>query len=147
MIDKEHITIHGRFFLRPVKYMEGHVCTEGDAKALDKNMADKFRLYWGSKVKADQRPDKEIQVEMDRWVGNFQHGTRSGVAARDPLISTVIHIVQEMQTGKKFKDGGSAIKAAKKLIAKSPEIVKLAQRRLREAAELAAADLQSMIDG
>lgn len=119
---KETIVIAGKSFSVPVRYMEGHVCTDREAEQLNRDIIGKARNNLAKK-------NGLTQDELNNWVDNFQFGTRNG-GGRDPVVAEAKLIAKKMLRGK--KSGKELIKAVDKLIAKNPKIIEMAQRRVKE---------------
>ena len=124
---KEHITIGGKAFVVPIRYMEGHVCTESEAEQLNKDIVSKARNNLATKSGL-------TQGELDNWVGSYQFGARQG--RTDPVIAEAKLIAKRLIKGK------ITAKAIDKMLAKNTEkIMERARRRVRDITELSEAAL------
>lgn len=153
----EQITIAGHTFNVPVRYEEGHELTENEAGALNQTYHENLRNNFAQRVKdgvAAGKAVEALQTELDTYAENYQFGVRTGGGAvRDPVMSEAMAIAKTKirehlrKKGVKLKDVDSkqVTEAAKKLIARSPEIVELAKQRVEEAKSAAATDLDSLV--
>jgi|SRR5215472_12828799 len=153
----EQITIAGHTFNVPVRYEEGHELTENEAGALNQTYHENLRNNFASKVKdgvAAGKSVEDLQTELDSYAESYQFGVRTGGGpVRDPVMSEAMTIAKNKirdhlrKKGVKWKnvEAKAVTEAAKKLIAKSPEIMELAKQRVEEAKSAAATDLESLV--
>lgn len=154
----EQITIAGQTFNVPVRYEEGHELTENEAGALNQTYHENLRNNFASRVKdgvAAGKSIEDLQSELDTYAESYQFGVRVGGGGRtgDPVLREAMLIAKAKITehlrkkGVKMKDVDSKTvsEAAKKLIARSPEIMELAKQRVEEAKSAAATDLDSLV--
>lgn len=155
----EQITIAGAAFNVPVRYEEGHELTAGEASALNQTYHENIRNNFAKKVKdAGDNPDlAALQAELDAYAAEYQFGIRTpgtGVT-RDPVMSEAMRIAKK-QIGELMKKNGKKIgdyevsainEAAKKLLARDPQIMELAKQRVAEQQSLASADIDDLLSG
>lgn len=153
----EQITIAGNIFNVPNRYEEGHELTENEAAALNQTYHENLRNNFAKKVSEGVESGKsleDLQSELDEYAQSYQFGVRTGGGyVRDPVMSEAMGIAKNKirehlrKKGVKLKDveGKAITEAAKKLLARSPEIMELAKQRVEEAKAAAAMDLESLV--
>lgn len=155
----EQITIAGEIFNAPVRYEEGHELTAGEASALNQTFHENLRNNFAKTVKDAKEGGSfdlaDLQAKFDEYADSYQFGVRGGGggAARDPVMSEALNIARAQvraalkKRGVKVSDVQAAAitEAAKKVLAKYPEIMELAKQRVREAQEAAADDLGELV--
>lgn len=155
----EQITIAGHAFNAPVRYEEGHECTDGEASALNQTYHENLRNNFAKKVKdaieAKTFDAAKMQTEFDAYATAYSFGIRTGGggSTRDPVMAEAMNIAKAQiraalkKKGVKVSDvEPSAItEAAKKQIGRDEKIMELARARVAEAQDAAAADLGDLI--
>lgn len=155
----EQITISGHSFNVPVRYEEGHELTAGEASALNQTYHENLRNNFAKKVKdAGEAADlAALQAELDAYAADYQFGIRTAGAgvSRDPVMSEAMRIAKKQvselikKAGKKTSDYEPAAinAAAKGLIDKDPQILKIAKSRVAEQQSLAQGELGDVLEG
>lgn len=156
---QEQITVNGVVIDVPILYGEGYTLNKDEAAGVEQHRRDKIRNNLAPKIKkwkADGVPLEDIQAEAAEYIDGYTIGVRNGGGVvRDPVVAEALNIAKSkireelLKNGKKLKDvdGRNIIKAARKLMTSTPEIIKLAQRRVRETQLIAEVDLKSVMAG
>jgi len=105
------ITIGGEKYLVPSPYVAGHVCTEGEANALNQVLSENTRNNLAGKAK----DGKLTQGMVDQYVANYQFGNRPGFAA-DPIASMALAIARK-KVNKNGLSASEVTAAARALLA------------------------------
>ena len=87
------LTIQGTVFTIPRPFNAGHICTAGEAKALNQTLAENTRNNYNDRVKkalrkaTDEAPfdHTEIQAEIDEYLKTYEFGVRRGRGPADPV--------------------------------------------------------------
>jgi hypothetical protein len=110
-LNLKFITIGGDQYLVPSPYAAGHVCTEGEANALNQTMQENVRNNLTGKAK-----DGKLTQEMvDQYVANYAFGNRTGFTA-DPIASMALAIARK-KVNKKGLNASEVTAAAHALLA------------------------------
>jgi hypothetical protein len=116
------LTIGGERFVMPMPYSAGHVCTEGEANALNQTLAENCRNNLSGKAK----DGKLSQADVDAYVASYQFGAKGGGFVSNPVESMALQIARRKVKAKGMKasditqaahallasDKGSAIRKA-----------------------------------
>jgi len=92
------ITIGGEKYLVPSPYSPGHVCTDGEANALNQLLAENCRNNLSGKAK----DGKLSQADVDAYVASYQFGAKGGFTA-DPIASMALTIARKKVNKKAFQ--------------------------------------------
>ena len=84
------ITIGGEKYLVPSPYSVGHVCTDGEANALNQTFVEAVRNNLAGKAK----DGKLTQPDVDAYVANYQFGAKGGFTA-NPIESMALAIARK----------------------------------------------------
>ena len=105
------ITIGGERFVMPMPYAAGHVCTEGEANALNQTLAENCRNNPSGKAK----DGKLSQADVDAYVASYQFGAKGGFTA-NPIESMALTIARK-KVNKKDLRASEVTAAAHALLA------------------------------
>ena len=151
----EQITIAGKVFNAPLRYEEGHELTAGEASALNQTYHENLRNNFAKKVRDALEngsfDQDSLQSDFSAYAKEYDFGVRTGGGPRsDPVTKKAMDIARtklhERMKQKGIKAEASAVtEAAKKLIAKNPEIMELARRLVEEEKAAAALDLDDIV--
>lgn len=148
----EQITIKGQAYNVPLRYVEGHELTIGEASALNQTFHENIRNNLAKKAEEGSL----TQEVVDQYAKDYAFGVRTGGGAtRDPVMAEAMRIAKTKVTtalksaGKKISEyETSAINdAAKALIDRDPQIMELARARVAQSQELATGDLGDLLAG
>jgi hypothetical protein len=89
-VNLKTITIGGAQFSIPSPYEAGHVCTEGEAHALNQTLAENCRNNLSGKAK----DGKLTQADVDAYVASYQFGAKGGSVA-NPIESMALAIARK----------------------------------------------------
>ena len=154
----EQITISGEIFNAPTRYEEGHELTAGEASALNQTYHENLRNNFAKRVK-DAKDNggldlATLQSEFDAYAKEYAFGIRAaGGPVRDPVMSEAMNIakgkVRAALRAKGIKQtdvtATAVTEAARKYIAKNPQIMEQARARVEEAKAAATADLDELV--
>ena len=88
------ITIAGEQFAIPSPYVAGHVCTEGEAHALNQTLRENARNNLSGKAKEG----KLTQADVDAYISSYQFGANGGGFTANPVeFDGSRHCAQEGQ--------------------------------------------------
>lgn len=156
----EMITIAGQAFRVPMPFEEGHVCTKGEADALNQVLHEAIRAKFKSLVErefsaqvtseVDQAQRfKKIEGLIMEFTGRHRFGARGGGGLRDPVQALAQELAlrsikeQIRAEGRTVKEFGTAKlnEAVEKLLAgeKGQRFIDIA-KAMRQAQQLAAKD-------
>ena len=145
--------IQQKIFTIPKPFDEGHVCTAGEAGALNQTLAENTRNSWNTRIKeavADESfNQEELQAAIDEYLETYEFGVRRGRGPADPVereaLTIAVGMVKEALRRKGWKIADVAAddisRLAEEAIAADENITKIAQRRVAEKAELGANQL------
>jgi hypothetical protein len=105
------ITIGGERFEVPMPYVAGHVCTEGEANALNQLLSENVRNNLASKAK----DGKLSQADVDDYVASYQFGAKGSFTA-NPIESMALAIARK-KISKKGLSASEVTAAAHALLA------------------------------
>lgn len=136
-------------------FVEGHVATAAEAKALNQTRAENISNALRAKVKELQAEDgsytpealatiTEMAAEYDAQYTFTIGGTGAGRIVKDPLEKECIAVARQYVTAK-LKEAGKKVKdlaegqmdAYIEQVVGAPQIVELAKKRLKEREKLA----------
>lgn len=131
------ITISGSEFTIPQPFTTGHVCSEGDAKALNQTFAEAIRNNLASKVKKGEAGQAEVSAYANEFV--FTIATASSAAKLTPeereartLARNAIKAKLDAE-GRKIGDiDKEKLEAAIDAVAQREDIVKQAKKIVAE---------------
>lgn len=92
------ITIGGERFVMPSPYAAGHVCTEGEANALNQLLKENARNNLSGKAKNG----KLTQEDVDSYLASYQFGSKGGFTA-NPIESMALQIARRKVKAKGMK--------------------------------------------
>ena len=92
------LTIGGDRFVMPMPYSAGHVCTEGEAHALNQVLAENARNNLSGKAKSG----KLTQEDVDAYFECYQFGSKGGFAS-NPVESMALQIARRKVKAKGMK--------------------------------------------
>jgi hypothetical protein len=92
------ITIGRERFVMPMPYSAGHVCTEGEANALNQTLAENCRNNLSGKAKGG----KLSQSDVDAYVASYQFGSKGGFVS-NPVESMALQIARRKVKAKGMK--------------------------------------------
>jgi hypothetical protein len=130
------ITILGLRFNVQSPYSAGHVCTKGEARALNQKRLESIRNNLAAKVKQGGL----TQADGDEYVASYQFGERSGGSrSRDPVEAEALELARRL-VRKKGKSRKENTKAARELLQseKGEAIRAQAAKRVAELKDLMA---------
>jgi len=87
------ITIKGLEFPYEPIYHTGHVCTEAEARILDKVRADSLRNVFARKLEKGPVANEAIQAEWRAYLRDYELGMRHGAA--DPIDALAHKLARE----------------------------------------------------
>lgn len=151
------LTIAGQAFTVNRPFAEGHVCTAGEASALNISFAEAIRNLFSDKVKAGKEVDGTpvTQADVDATMATYALGIRSGNGGggrtSDPVEAQAMEIargkVREAirKQGFSLKDtkDSEITRLAKEALGKHPEWRDIAKQMVAAAQSLAAIELGS----
>jgi hypothetical protein len=105
------ITIGGEKYLVPSPYVAGHICTEGEANALNQTLAENARNNLSGKAK----DGKLTQADVDAYLASYQFGAKGGFTA-NPVESMALAIARK-KVNKKGLNASEITQAAHTLLA------------------------------
>jgi hypothetical protein len=122
-IETHEITISGSRFVIRVPYKVGHVCTEGEANALNQTLSENVRNNLAGRSKNGNL----TQADVDEYLASYQFGQRNGFIA-DPIESMALAIARK-KVNKRGLSASEVTAAAHKLLTsdKGAQIRKAAQ--------------------
>jgi hypothetical protein len=85
------ITIGGERFVMPMPYAAGHVCTDGEANALNQTLAENCRNNLSGKAKGGELS----QAEVDAYVASYQFGSKGGGFTANPVDAMALAIARK----------------------------------------------------
>lgn len=154
----EQITIAGEVFNAPLRYEEGHELTAGEAGALNQTYHENLRNNFAKRVKDAKENGgfnlEVLQTEFDEYAKEYVFGVRTGGGpVRDPVMAEAMTIAKSRvraaikAKGIKQTDvtAAAVTEAARKFIAKNPQILEQARQRVEEAQAAATADLDDLV--
>src|SRR6516225_12371765 len=97
-INLKTITIGGTQFAIPMPYAAGHVCSEGEANALNQTLAENCRNNLSGKAK----DGKLSQTDVDAYVASYQFGAKGGFVS-NPVESMALQIARRKVKAKGMK--------------------------------------------
>jgi hypothetical protein len=105
------ITISGSRFVVPAPYRAGHICTEGEAHALNQTLAENCRNNLAGRSKNGNL----TQADVDEYLASHQFGQRNGFVA-DPIESMALAIARK-KVNKRGLSASEVTAAAHELLA------------------------------
>jgi hypothetical protein len=149
-------TIAGVELSVPQPFAEGHTLTAGEASALNQTFAENVRNNLASKAK--DKTDKEGKVTagtpitqemVDAYAAGYEFGVRAAGGGSESRLSPVEREARRIAREKveaKLREKGAKVSKENKdaliaQLAERPEIVKMAERRVREADKLSMDEL------
>ncbi len=97
-INIKFITIGGDKYLVPSPYAAGHVCTEGEANALNQVLSENLRNNLSGKAKNG----KLTQEDVDAYLASYQFGSKGGFVS-NPVESMALQIARRKVKAKGMK--------------------------------------------
>jgi hypothetical protein len=119
------VTIGGERFVMPSPYAAGHVCTEGEAHALNQTLGENVRNNLSGKAKEG----KLTQADVDAYISSYQFGANGGGFTANPVESMALAIARK-KINKKGLSASEVTAAAHALLASDKGAA------IRKAAEL-----------
>ena len=146
------VTIQGTVFAVPQPYVEGHALTSNEASAMNQLLSENIRNNFAGKIKAEaDKPEGErkeyTQADLDEYVASYEFGVRrSGGSseARLPPEQREARKIAREKVVEALKAKNISIKSvdSEKMeemvstLAQRPEIIKIAQRRVKEVSSM-----------
>lgn len=153
---RNEVTMAGAVFLVPAPFVPGHVCTDGEASALNQVLAENVRNNLVGRAKREpeegEAPFIITQEAVDEYVADYEFGVRRGgtrEAALPPEEREARKIASEkvraalQKAGIKIStvDKDKMDQLVLQAIEKYPEIKKEAERRVKNAAKIGMEEL------
>jgi hypothetical protein len=146
---ERELSVYGRNFAIPTKFVAGHVCTAGDALALQsvfRNNALNFvsgrakALLNGSASLTDEQA-QALQKQIDGYAANHSFGRRASAGGADPVDRLALKLIRDRIRGQTKNVSADAInRAAAEVRADQPDkwlkYCDLARRRLEQEAQM-----------
>jgi hypothetical protein len=129
------ITIAGHRFNVPIPYKAGHVCTEGEANALNQTFAENIRNNLAAKAKDGSL----TQADVDTYAASYAFGAGGkAFGPRDPIMAEALRLAA-LRVRLTAKGGKPSAADAKGYLDAHPELMERARRNVDEAlADIAA---------
>ena len=158
----EQLMIQGHVFTVADRYSDGDEINANEASALNQTRRENLRNNFASKVseKLDGRESltddelAELQGEFDTYAESYEFGVHTGGGrASNPVMTEAMSIARGKvleylkQKGHKQKDikAATITEKARELIAKYPQIMELAKKRIAETQAAAASELEDVM--
>ena len=158
------LTIQNHTFQVPVRYEEGHELSANEAAAFNQLFRENLRNNFASKVseslngreRLTDAEQKTLQAQLDKYADEYEFGVRTGGGGgRDPVMAEAMRIAKdkifEHLKNKGIKrntvESAKITEAARKLVAKNPEILEIAKQRVEETRSAAAQELDEVMAG
>jgi hypothetical protein len=123
------ITIAGHRFNVPTPYKAGHVCTEGEANALNQTFAEAIR----NNLAAKSKDGSLTQADVDTYAARYAFGAKaSGFGPRDPVMAEALRLAA-LRVRLTAKGGKPSAADAKGYLDAHPELMERARRNVEEA--------------
>ena len=154
--DRKPITVQGIVLQAIFPYTEGHELNSNEAAVLNQTLVENLRNNFANEVNEaiekaggkDEIDQAALQASFDKYMEVYEFGVRRGGGfVGDPVAREARAIALDTAKGllkakgHKLADVDKATMNAliEKVLAKKPEIFKLAQRRVEEKASIASA--------
>ena len=158
------LTIQNHTFQVPIRYEEGHELSANEAAAFNQLFRENLRNNFASKVseslngreRLSDAEQKTLQAQLDKYADEYEFGVRTGGGGgRDPVMAEAMRIAKdkifEHLKNKGIKrntvESAKITEAARKLVAKNPEILEIAKQRVEETRSAAAQELDEVMAG
>lgn len=154
------LTIQGYEFTVPAPFVAGYAITEGEASALNQLLAENVRNNFAGKIKAEKEkaeaegrePNEFTQEDLDAYVTDYEFGVRRSGGSREaafpPDVREARRIATDMiKTALKAKNiklnsvDSEKLEAMVVELSQREDIVKEAQRRLKQVEKISIEDL------
>lgn len=159
----QNVKIQGVEFVAPAPYEEGHTLNTAEAAVLNQTLAENLRNNFAAQVKAakeqhgENLPDSvlaELQVAFSKYADDYEfHGRRVSRAPVDPVRKEALKMARAIVMGAlrankidtKSLPEGKVEELVEAVLAKKPEIMDEAKRRVESAKSIASDALEGLV--